>query len=57
MCHERNMAGYEIYNACKQIIREMEAIHVDLTGHTAVVTGGRIQTGYATALRPTPRWH
>lgn len=51
MCHERNMAGYGICDACKQINREMEALHVDLTGYTAVVTGGRIKIGYATALR------
>ena len=51
MCHKRNMDGYGICESCKQLNREMQAIHTDLTGYTALVTGGRIKIGYATALR------
>lgn len=51
MCRERNMEGYGICDKCKELNREMAEVHVDLTGYTAVVTGGRIRIGYATALR------
>lgn len=51
MCHERNMEGYGICEKCKNLNKRMEQIHVDLTGYTAVVTGGRIKIGFATALR------
>ena len=51
ICRERNIEGYGICEACKRMNKEMEQIHVDLTGYTAVVTGGRIKIGYATALR------
>lgn len=45
------MEGYGICEACKQMNKKMEQIHVDLAGYTAVVTGGRIKIGFATALR------
>ena len=45
------MEVYGICESCKIMNKEMEQIHVDLTGYTAVVTGGRIKIGYATALR------
>lgn len=45
------MEGYGICKACKRMNKKMEQIHVDLTGYTAVVTGGRIKIGFATALR------
>ncbi len=51
MCHERNMEGYGICDNCKELNKRMEQIHVDLTGYVALVTGGRIRIGFATALR------
>ncbi len=51
ICHERNMEGYGICPACKERNRRFEAIHENMEGYTAVVTGGRIKIGYATALR------
>lgn len=45
------MEGYGICPACKERNRRFEAIHENMEGYTAVVTGGRIKIGYATALR------
>ena len=51
MCHMRNMDGYGICQSCKELNERMQRIRVDLTGRVAVVTGGRIRIGFATALR------
>ncbi|MDE7424226.1 MAG: SDR family oxidoreductase [Lachnospiraceae bacterium] len=51
ICWERKMEDYGICEDCKKLNREMADIHVDLTGYTALVTGGRIKIGYATAIR------
>ncbi len=45
------MSDYGICEACKQMNKHYEAIHQNMSGYTAVVTGGRIKIGYATALR------
>ena len=51
MCRERNLEGYGICESCKELNKRMQQIHVDLTGYVALVTGGRIRIGFATALR------
>lgn len=51
ICHERNMESYGICPVCQERNRQFEALHVNMEGYTAVVTGGRIKIGYATALR------
>lgn len=51
ICRERKMEEYGICEECKKLNREMADIHVDLTGYTALVTGGRIKIGYAAAVR------
>ncbi len=51
ICQERKIEEYGICESCKNFNRQMAAIHADLTGYTALVTGGRIKIGYATALR------
>ena len=51
ICRERNMTEYGICEACKQMNKHFSAFHVNVTGYTAVVTGGRIKIGFATALR------
>lgn len=51
ICHQRNIEEYGICDACKEMNRRHASIHVNLKGYTAVVTGGRIKIGYATALR------
>lgn len=51
MCRTRNMEKYGICEDCKKMNQKMQAIHTNLEGYTAVVTGGRIRIGYATALR------
>lgn len=51
MCRQRNMEDYGICPSCMALNETMRAKTCDLTGKTAVVTGGRIKIGYATALR------
>ena len=51
ICRERNIEKYGICDACKQYNQKMQEIHADLSGYTALITGGRIKIGYATALR------
>lgn len=45
------MMEYGICEACKQMNKQFESFHVNVEGYTAVVTGGRIKIGFATALR------
>jgi NAD(P)-dependent dehydrogenase (short-subunit alcohol dehydrogenase family) len=45
------MEDYGICGECKQMNTEMAALRCDLTGLTALVTGGRINIGYAVCLR------
>lgn len=51
ICKERNIEEYGICEACKEFNEKMRNIYCDLSGHFAVVTGGRIKIGYATCLR------
>lgn len=51
ICRERNMLEYGICEACKMMNKQFEAFHMNIEGYTAVVTGGRIKIGFATALR------
>ncbi len=51
MCRERNIEYYGICPKCQQINDDMRSIYCDLTGKTALVTGGRIKIGYAVCLR------
>ncbi len=51
ICHERNIEEYGICDSCKARNLRYASIHANLEGYTAVVTGGRIKIGYATALR------
>ncbi len=51
ICRQRNMEEYGICPACQAMNDKMRQITCDLSGKFAVVTGGRIKIGYATALR------
>ena len=51
ICHERNIEEYGICDSCKERNLRYASIHTNMKGYTAVVTGGRIKIGYATALR------
>lgn len=51
MCHERNVEDYGICQNCKGLNERMRLIHRDLSGRVALVTGGRVRIGFATALR------
>ncbi|HAG13575.1 MAG TPA: short-chain dehydrogenase [Ruminococcus sp.] len=51
MCRRRNMEQYGICPECSALNEAMRSMHCDLTGKTALVTGGRIKIGYAVCLR------
>ncbi|MBQ2803930.1 MAG: SDR family oxidoreductase [Lachnospiraceae bacterium] len=51
ICRERKIEEYGICNECFERNQHFAAIHVNMKGYTAVVTGGRIKIGFATALR------
>ena len=51
MCRRRNMEKYGICDDCIQLNERMRGVTADLSGYSAVVTGGRIKIGYATCLR------
>lgn len=45
------MEHYGICPECSSLNRQMRELHCDLSGRTALVTGGRIKIGYAVCLR------
>ena len=51
ICRQRNIEDYGICPACQQMNDTMRKLTCDLSGKFAVITGGRIKIGYATALR------
>ncbi|MDE7121994.1 MAG: SDR family oxidoreductase [Oscillospiraceae bacterium] len=51
ICRQRIMESYGICPACQELNDRMRGIYCDLSGKTAVVTGGRIKIGYAVCLR------
>lgn len=51
MCRQRNMENYGICPECSVLNEKMRSLTCDLTGKTAVVTGGRIKIGYAVCLK------
>ncbi len=51
ICRRRNIDYYGICADCQKMNDEMRGLSCDLTGLTAVVTGGRIKIGYAVCLR------
>ena len=51
MCRKRNMEHYGICPDCQALNDRMRGIYCDLSGKTALVTGGRIKIGYAACLR------
>lgn len=51
MCRKRNIDYYGICPECSAINDKMRNMYCDLTGKTALVTGGRIKIGYAVCLR------
>ncbi len=51
ICRKRNMETYGICSECKELNDKMLLKVCDLTGRTALVTGGRIKIGYAICLR------
>ena len=51
ICRRRNMEGYGICPECQALNERMRSVVCDLTGRTALVTGGRIKIGYAVCLR------
>ena len=51
MCRKRNIDYYGICPECSAINDKMRDRYCDLTGRTALVTGGRIKIGYAVCLR------
>lgn len=51
MCRQRNMETYGICPECQALNQNMRKLTCDLTGKFAVLTGGRIKIGYATALK------
>ena len=51
MCRQRNMETYGICPECQKLNQTMRNLTCDFTGKFAVVTGGRIKIGYATALK------
>ncbi|MDE5768711.1 MAG: SDR family oxidoreductase [Oscillospiraceae bacterium] len=51
ICRQRNMESYGICPTCQELNDRMRDIYYDLSGKTAVVTGGRIKIGYAVCLR------
>ena len=51
ICRQRVMEQYGICPDCRAMNEEKRGITCDLTGKTALVTGGRIKIGYAVCLR------
>lgn len=51
MCRKRNIDYYGICPECAVVNAQMRCVYCDLTGKTALVTGGRIKIGYAVCLR------
>lgn len=51
ICKKRNIDYYGICDGCQAMNKAHRDQSVDLTGYTALVTGGRINIGYATCLR------
>lgn len=51
MCRQRNIDKYGICPECQKINDKMCQTYCDLSGKTALVTGGRIKIGYAVCLR------
>ncbi len=51
MCRQKNIEYYGLCPECAELNRVMRQQVCDLTGKTAVVTGGRIKIGYAVCLR------
>lgn len=51
MCRKRNIDYYGICPECREFSDSKRSETVDLSGMTAVVTGGRIKIGYAVCLR------
>ena len=51
MCRKRNIDYYGICPECREFSDSKRSETVDLSGMTAVITGGRIKIGYAVCLR------
>lgn len=51
ICRKRNIEHYGICPECTELNNRMREFYCDLSGRTAVVTGGRIKIGYAVCLR------
>lgn len=51
ICRQRIIEHYGICPECTERNKRMREIYCDLSGKTAVVTGGRIKIGYAVCLR------
>lgn len=51
ICRKRNIDHYGICPDCRKFSDQMLTLSADLSGMTAVVTGGRIKIGYAACLR------
>ena len=51
ICRKRNIDYYGICPECRKFSDSKRSETVDLSGMTAVVTGGRIKIGYAICLR------
>ena len=51
ICRKRNIDYYGICPECRRFSDSKRAETIDLSGSTAVVTGGRIKIGYAVCLR------
>ncbi len=51
ICRKRIMDSYGICSECQEVNDRMRELHSNLTGKTAVVTGGRIKIGFAVCLR------
>lgn len=51
ICRQRIMDHYGICPECQEMNDRLRSVFCDLTGKTALVTGGRIKIGYAVCLR------
>jgi len=51
MCRQRIVDYYGVCEACNKLNEDKRKIHANLKGYNALVTGGRINIGYATVLR------
>ena len=51
ICKKRSIDHYGICPECEKMNEAHRAASADLSGYTAVVTGGRINIGYSTCLR------